>query len=87
MGELVREHALQLVVVKPALDATGNAQHRVIGVAAGRERVRDVGVGDRHLGLGHVRKRADPVHHAVQLGCLSGVTTRAPAVRSAILSE
>ena len=63
---LVREDALELVVVQPAHQALGRADHRVVGVAAGREGVRHVGVGDRDPWLGHVGQRAEPVHDAVQ---------------------
>ena len=63
---LVGEDALELVVLQAAHDPPGRAHHRVVGVAAGRERVRHVGVGDRDPRLGHVSQRAEPVHDAVQ---------------------
>ena len=70
VAQLVREHALELVVVQPALDALGHAEHGVLAVAPGREGVRQVGGGDRHPGLVHVRERAQPVHDRVQLRLL-----------------
>lgn len=70
MGQLVREDALQLVGLQAAQQARGHAQHRVIGVAAGGEGVRQVGAGNGHLRFRHVGGRAQPVDDAVQLGLL-----------------
>ena len=70
VGQLVGEHGLELRLVEPAQDAGRDADDGVLLVAAGGERVRHVDVGDRHLRLGHVGHRAEPVDHAVELGCL-----------------
>ena len=89
VGQLVREDALELLLreVQRWQHALGDAQHRVLAVAAGREGVRHLGRCDRHPGLVHVRERAQPVDDAVQLGrFLAAMTSRAPAAARAILS-
>jgi hypothetical protein len=63
---------LQLGGGQAAQDAGGDADHRVLLVAAGGEGVGQVGVGDRHPRLGHVGQRAQPVDQLVQLGRLLG---------------
>ena len=73
--------------VELAEDAGGHADHRAVRRAAGRERVGHVDVGDADPGLRHVGERAEPVDHAVQLGRLLGVTSRARMARIATLSE
>jgi hypothetical protein len=68
--QLVRQHSLDLVGVEAAEQAGGHAHDSVVGCAPGRERVRQVGVGDRDPRLGHVGQGHQPVDDAVQLRCL-----------------
>jgi len=65
--QLVSQHCLELRLVQAAQDACRDADDGVLLVATGRERVRHVDVRDRHLGLGHVGHRAQPVDNAVKL--------------------
>ena len=78
--QLVGEHALELVERRagrrmPVVTQTAEW----LGRAAGRERVRQVGVGDRHRRLRHVGQRAEPVDHRVQLGRLVRASPPGPA--------
>jgi hypothetical protein len=72
MGQLVRQHRLQLGRGQPPLDPGGHADHGVLLVAPGGEGVGQVGVGDGDPRLGHVGQGAEPVDHLVQLGRLLG---------------
>ena len=67
MRQLVGQHGLELGLVEAAQDAGRDADDGVFLVATGRERVRHVDIRDRHLGLGHVGHRAQPVDDAVKL--------------------
>ena len=70
MGELVGEDAGDLVVVEDAHDAGGDGDGGVLGVAAGGEGIRLIGVDDadaRHGEAGAAREFLDEV---VELRCL-----------------
>ena len=65
--ELVREHALDLARLEPLPEAARHGDGRVLRVAAGRERVRDVGVDHGDPRLRQVGHRAEPLDHRVEL--------------------
>ena len=70
--QLVREDRLDLLRLEPAPEPLRHRDRRVLRVAAGRERVRDVARDDSDPRLRQVGHRAEPLDHRVQVGRLVG---------------
>ena len=78
MRQLVREHALELVVVEDPHDALGHRDRRVLRVAAGGEGIGRVGRDDVDARHRDLRTRRQPAHDRVQsgrLGLVDGLST------------
>ena len=58
--------------LEPPPEAGRHGDRRMLGIPAGGEGVRDVGVDDRHARLGEAGHRTEPLHHCVQLRRLLG---------------
>jgi hypothetical protein len=70
MSELVREDGLELLRAQSGAQTAGDNHDRVAGRASRRERVRNVGVGDRDPGRRHVGHRRQSLDERVELGLL-----------------
>ncbi|CAB5001385.1 unannotated protein [freshwater metagenome] len=66
MRQLVGEHSLELLLIKAAQEAGRDDNDRAVRAPAGREGIRDVGVGDADPRLVHVGESAEPVNDRVQ---------------------
>ena len=88
VGQLVGEHALELLGVSMPQDAGGHADHGALGRAAGRERVGDVECRRSPTrGFGMSASAQSRSIMPCSSGASSGVTSRARIARIATLSE
>ena len=61
VGELVREHALEFLLIEAAEEPGGHDDDRSLVAASGGEGVRHIGISDAHPRLVHIGERAQPV--------------------------
>src|SRR5439155_20191506 len=67
VGELVREHAFDLLRLQPLPEATGDGDGRMLRAASGRKGVGDLAVDDGDARLGQIAHGAETLDHVVQL--------------------